>query len=157
MKATELKKRIAAMPCAGSICETSLEPVNIWFGKRVANVFIYSSACECIFEKYLRSVGKEREWTWYADLSIAEWCECCGDKDAVKNTCANALKHWRSNEKCMAEFACSVAMKAEEHNERGHRQWCIYYATLFEYIRDLVYDIYEGDAQKTGYFWKYLD
>lgn len=157
MKATEFRSRIALLPKACDVCDGELERTNIWFGRRVPSIFIYSYACERMFEQYLESVGKKREWTWYADLSTAEWCESCGDNGAVKDTCANALKYWSKDEKCMAEFACSVAMKANEHAERGHRQWCIYYSALFEYIRDFIYEVYENDEEKTGYFWRYLD
>lgn len=157
MNKKELNARVARLGTAVKDIElTGLEPVNVLFGKKCRDVFQYSRICEMLFERYLLGVGKRREWTWYADLSIAEWCTP-RQHDAVVSTCKNALKYWVNSEKCMAEFACSVAMKATEHYERGNMYWSEYYTLLYEYIVDLLYDYYEGDEGKTGYLWRYLD
>lgn len=133
-----------------------VEPIHELCGRRIKNAFEYSAICEMMFKRYLESVGKQKKWTWYGDLSIGEWCEPI-DSGAVLSTCKHALKYWADNEKCMAEFACSVAMKSTEHYERGNLLWAQYYSGLYDAILSLLYDYYEGDKEKTFYLWEYLD
>lgn len=133
-----------------------LESVNVLFGHKFMDSLHYSGACEMMFKKYLEGVGKEKKWTWYGDLSIAEWYIRM-QKNSVIKTCQNALKYWADDEKCMAEFSCSVAMKATEHYERKNFYWAEYYTLLYERIVNILYDYYEGDKEKTSYLWEYLD
>lgn len=133
-----------------------LEPVNVLFGLKYDDVFCYAAVCEKMFENYLLSVGKCREYTWTQDLSIAEWC-ILRQHDAVVDTCQRALKYYADNEKCMAEFACSLAMKATEHYERKNFYWSEYYTLLYEKVVRLINDYYENNDEKEDYFWNYLD
>ena len=126
------------------------------FGYPPKNILHYSAMCESLFANYLKSLGRKREWTWYADISISE-CFVSGQPGAVLDTCTNAIKHWADNAECMAEFLCSVAMKATEHYEWNHPNWAGYYSDLYHTLLDVVYDYYEDDSEKTGVVWRYLD
>lgn len=126
------------------------------FGYQPKNILHYSAMCESMFTNYLKSLGRKREWTWYADLSVSE-CFVSSQPDAVLETCTNAIKHWEYNAECMAEFLCAVALKATEHYERKQPNWAAYYSDLYHTMLDLVYDYYEGDSEKTGIVWRYLD
>ena len=130
-----------------------LEPVNNWFGTPV-NVWQYAATSEMNMERQLRDLkGEERKTTFMSDLSIGEWYGMRGVLDTVKD----AVTSWKDDETYMAEFILCLNLKLLEHHARGNVSWVRLYVYLFEDIRDLIYDYYEGDEKKTGYLYSYLD
>ena len=132
----------------------STEPVNDWCGHEMNNVFHYAAQSQHCQELRLEENGHEREFTFMSDLSIAEWC---GGTGAVLETTSRVMKEWKNNEHAMAEFVLSVNWKAWEMHARKKNVWSIFYSVLYEVVRDLVYDYYEGNDEKVGYVYDYLD
>ena len=132
-----------------------LECVNTWPGHTFDNIFHYAATSEKCMEMNLAEIsGRERKTTFMSDLSIGEWA---GGWRGVFETTENAVRSWRDNVEFMAEFVLCVNWKSWEHHGRGNVNWSRFYALLFEGVRDLMYDYYEGDDEKTSYFWEYLD
>ena len=157
MNKSQLNARVARLGDAvRDIDVNGLEPVYEICAHKFTDALCYAGACEMMFANYLKDIGKEKKWTWYGDLSIAEWCIHMQDNSVIE-TCQHALKYWADNVACMAEFACSVAMKATEHYERKNFYWAEYYTLLYDAIVSLLYDYYKGDNEKTSYLWRYLD
>lgn len=130
----------------------SFESVGDWFGTPV-NVFQYSATSEYNMERQLSKCGKERKTTFMGDLSRGEWFGMKGALDTVKN----AVSSWKDDEVYMAEFVLCVNWKAWEHDARGNANWVRFWSFVFEHVRDLMYDYYSGDDEKTRYLWEYLD
>lgn len=154
MNKKEFEKRVRSIK--NVVCENmngvTLENPRIWFGKPVTNVFAYGITCERCMEQNL--MKGERKTTFMSDLSIAEFM---GGADAVFDTIRNAMTSWRDDEEYMAEFILCCNFKSWEHHGRGNMMWCKFWAIVYELVRDLVYDYYEGDEEKTHYVWEYLD
>lgn len=135
------------------------ENVMVVYGFYIPTALKYGALCErAFFEKYLNDIGRERNWTWYSDLSIAEYYignEC--SPAPIIDTVARAIEYWHSDEKCMAEFAMALAVKSYEHQARGNDGLALLYSNLFETVKDVIYDLYEDSPDKTSYFWEYLD
>ena len=137
------------MECAG----IQLTGANMWINQRIPTPFHYGAISEHCMEKQLQEFGKERKTTFMSDLSVGEWYGSRGLFDTIKN----AMKSWKDDEVFMAEFILCVNWKAWEHDARGNTGWCRLYSVLYEKIRDLVYDYYEGNDEKTAYLYTYLD
>ena len=135
--------------CAG----IQLTGANMWMGQRIPTPFHYGAISEHYMEKQLQENGKERKTTFMSDLSVGEWYGSRGLFDTIKN----ATKSWKDDEIFMAEFVFCINWKAWEHDARGNTGWCRLYSVLYEKIRDLVYDYYEGNDEKTAYLYEYLD
>ena len=133
----------------------TLESVTMWQGHRISNVFAYGAISERCMEKQLEELkGCKRHWTFMSDFSIGEWCE--GYK-GLFDTISRCMLSYRDNVEAMSEFVLSVNWKSWEHYARGNNQWAKMYSLLYEGVRDLMYDYYEGDEEKTSYMWSYLD
>ena len=131
------------------------ESVSIWQGQRVPHVFAYAAISEKCMERQLEELtGRKRKTTFMSDLSVGEWCESWR---GVFDTTRRAMIEWRDNVEYMAEFVLCVNWKSLEHHANEHPNWSKFYALLFEGVRDLMYEYYEGDEEKTSYFWEYLD
>lgn len=129
------------------------ESVANWFGTPV-NAFQYAATSERCMERQLEDLkGDERKTTFMSDLSLGEWCGMKGALDTVKN----AVSSWKDDEVYMAEFVLCVNWKAWEHDARGNSNWVRFWSFVFEHVRDLMYDYYSGDDEKTRYLWEYLD
>lgn len=132
-----------------------LERVNTWPGHTFDNIFHYAATSEKCMEMNLAEIsGRERKTTFMSDLSIGEWAR---GWHGVFETTENSVRSWRDNVEFMAEFVLCLNWKSWEHHGRGNVNWSRFYALLFEGVRDLMYDYYEGDDEKTSYFWEYLD
>lgn len=132
-----------------------LESVSMWNGRRVPSVFAYAAACERGMEVNLDAIkGCKRRTTFTADLSIGEWCD---GWRGVFDTVRRAMTEWRDNVEYMSEFVLCVNWKSWEHFGRENHMWAKFYGLLYEGVRDLMYDYYEGDDEKTSYMWRYLD
>ena len=152
MKAYELKKRIEGLSSANTINDFPMEDCHNWFGNK-CNIMQYGATSMYNMEKQLAENGHERKTTFMADLSLAEWY----DKESVIKTVQDAIRLYKDDEEWMAELVLCVNWKAWEHAARKNTQWGIFYSALYELVRDLVYDYYDGDEQKTSYVWSYLD
>jgi len=134
---------------------TRLECVNVWNGQELPNVFVYAATCEHCMERQLEDLkGCKRQTTFTADLSIGEWTS---GWSGVFDTLRRCMVEWRDNVEFMSEFVLCVNWKAWEHHARKNANWAKFYSLLYEGVRDLMYDYYEGDDEKTSYLWSYLD
>lgn len=132
-----------------------LECVNTWPGHTFDSIFHYAATSEKCMEMNLAEIsGRERKTTFMSDLSIGEWA---GGWHGVFETTENAVRSWRDNVEYMAEFVLCLNWKSWEHHGRGNANWSRFYTLLFEGVRDLMYDYYEGNDEKTSYLWEYLD
>jgi len=137
-----------------AISGKSLESTHNWFGTPVTNVFIYGAISERNMERQLMELkGCKRKTTFMSDLSVAEWCGW----RSLLYTIKNVMKSWKDDETYIAEFVLCVNWKAWEHSARGNDVWAAFYSALYEGVRDLMYDYYEGDDKKTSYLFEYLD
>lgn len=136
----------------GQFIDTKFEAVNSWFGTPV-NVFQYAATSERCMERNLAESGKERKTTFMNDLSIGEWYGLNGVLDTVKNV----MSSWKDDEKYMAEFVLCCNWKAWEHDARKNANWVHFWSFVYEHVRDLMYDYYAEDEEKTAYMYKYLD
>ena len=128
------------------------EAVNNWMGTPV-NLFQYAATSERCMERNLAECGKKRKTTFMSDLSTGEWFGFNGVLDTVKN----AVSSWKDDEEYMAEFVLCTNWKAWEHDARKNTQWVRAYSFLYDNIRDLMYDYYAEDEEKTAYMYEYLD
>lgn len=131
---------------------TKFEAVNNWMGMSV-NMFQYGATSERCMENNLAQCGKKRKTTFMSDLSFGEWCGLRGVLDTIKN----AMSSWKDDEEYMAEFVLCCNWKAWEHDARKNTNWAKFWSIMYELVRDLMYDYYEGDEEKTRYLWEYLD
>lgn len=132
----------------------TLEAVNEWHGKHITGVFDYAAICEGLMERQLNYNGHERKTTFMSDLSIGEWCE---GMLGVLDTWKRVMMYWKDDVVYMSEFVLCVNWKAWEHHGRSNNEWARFYSFLYEYTRDIMYDYYEGDEEKTSYMYNYLD
>lgn len=133
---------------------TKMEAVNTWCGQPLRNVFQYAATSEACMENNLAQVGKERHTTFMSDISIGEWCDGI---HGVLDTIKRAMNEWHDNEEYMAEFILCVNWKAWEHHGRKNPEWTKFYSCLYDNVRDLMYDYYADDEEKTSYLYEYLD
>lgn len=152
MTKKEFNKRLNDLQDFMTINELPMERVNTWGGQLLPNVFAYGATSERCMEQNITK--GEREFTFMFDLSVAEWME---DKQGVLDYLKQAISEWKDNEHAMAELILSVNFKSWEHAARENHQWGYLYSELFYYVRDLTYDYYENDKEKTSYVWEYLD
>lgn len=157
MRKIELQKRLRDVfgVVVRELDGVQLEGVNMWQGHELKSVFHYAATSEKCMEKNLAEIsGRERKTTFMSDLSIGEWVSAWR---GVFETTLNAVTDWRDNVEFMAEFVLCLNWKSWEHHANEHPNWVKFYALLYEGVRDLMYDYYEGDDEKTSYLWSYLD
>ena len=156
MTRKELNNAIARMNMQVIGCNRGnvTENVQQWFNTPFAHVFQYGATSEKVMEDRLAENGRERKSTFMSDLSLAEWV---GGLDGVLGTCKRVLQNWISNKEMIAEFVLCVNWKSWEHHARGNKVWTAIYSMLYSYVRDIVYDYYEGDSEGTAYIYEYLD
>jgi hypothetical protein len=154
MTKKELSKRLSGLSQFMSVNEAPMERVSNWMGTAIPNVFAYGAVSERCMERQLAEAGKKRITTFMSDLSIGEWVE---GRKGVLDTCKNAISSWKDNEQYMAEFVLCVNWKSWEHAARKNVEWSKFYSLLYEWVRDFVYDYYEGNDEKVSYVWSYLD
>ena len=115
------------------------------------NVFVYDTRYEANFEGFLTSVGKTRKTTFFADLSIAEWCD--GAK-GVKDTYKRVIAHWKDDVEYMSEFVVALNQKIWQHYSKN-------YALAKEYNRlwmqcdDFCRQHFKGE--ELSYYYRYID
>ena len=114
-------------------------------------VFVYASRCEANFEAFLKSVGKTRKTTFFADLSIAEWCE--GAK-GVKDTYKRVIKAWKDDVEYMSEFVIALNQKIWQHYEKN-RNLAKVYNDLWMECDNLCRNNFKG--KELRYYYKYTD
>ena len=155
METKEFNERLNGISKLMFVNTNPMEQVNNWMGNIIPNVFTYGVLSERAMERNLAETsGRERQTTFMSDLSIGEWCE---SKKGVLDTCKNVMMSWKDDVEYMAEFVLCVNWKSWEHHARGNAEWTKFYSLLYEFVRDLVYDYYEGDEEKTTYLYEYLD
>lgn len=121
------------------------------------NVFTYSANAEANFEANLKNnTDKTRNWTWFADISIAE---CYGGR-GVYDTIIHGILNWlESDNDAVAELLLSVNFKAWEASARKLQGWVGFYSDLYHGCFEAVMDYYEntGNASKASELAQYLD
>lgn len=159
MTKKELKKAVTIDSLRNQVADLNgLEKVYNVFGRLVTTPIEYRFVADAMIRGYLRNIGREKKWTWFDDLAVSEWFVANGtEPNAVLDTCAHAMKYWHESAESMAEFLFALSLKCNEHYERENKNWSTYYARLFYYCRDLVYEYYENDDERTGIVWRYLD
>ena len=115
------------------------------------NVFVYATRCERMFEGFLNSVGKTRKTTFFADLSIAEWCE--GAK-GVKDTYKRVIKEWKNDVVYMAEFVVALNQKIWMHYEQN-RELAKVYNDLWVECDKFCSEHFKGE--ELSYYYDYID
>ncbi len=116
------------------------------------NVFEYASKCEeANFEYFLNSVGKERKTTFYADLSIAEWC----GTNAVNDTYNRVMKSWGDNLEYMCEWVVALNQKIWQHNTKDLELEELYY-NLYRQANEYCLNHFKKGDDLTAYF-NYID
>ena len=115
------------------------------------NVFVYATLCERMFEDFLNSVGMTRRTTFFADLSVAEWCE--GAK-GVKDTYKRVFKEWKNDVVYMAEFVIALDQKIWMHYEHN-KELAQVYSGLWMECEDFCREHFKG--VELSYYYKYLD
>ena len=156
MEKSEFKSRLNEIITATNDAFNGVvfESVAFWMGQKMPNVFVYAATSEHCMERQLKDLkGEERKTTFMSDLSIGEWCGMKGALDTIKN----AVSEWRDDVEYMAEFILCVNWKAWEHAARENKNWVNFWSFVYEQVRDLMYDYYSGDDEKTRYLWEYLD
>lgn len=133
---------------------TKLERVNNWNGEIIPAPIIYGAISERCMERQLKELsGRKRLTTFMSDLSVGEWFGLASFLDTIKN----AMVSWKDDEKYMAEFVLCVNWKAWEHDARENYGWSALYSRLYDGIRDLMFEYYENEPDKSSYLWQYLD
>ena len=155
MNKKQFNERLANFIKVKEANDGEMESVKDWFGTPVPNAIIYAVHCNNVLTKILYdNSGYEAQFAFTTLISKAEWE---GGRDEVLKTVTKAAKTHADDEKAMAELIYCVNMKSWEHYERKHRQWAIFYSELYYAVKDLVYDYYENEKDKTYYVWKFLD
>lgn len=135
------------------------------------NVFQYSAICEKNWEMNLADLsGYKRLYTFYADFSIAEFCEnYMADRNAVKKTYNNVIKYWSGNIKSITEICLVLNHKswafapngcdAQYLNcrEENREYFCNLYSELYYKCRDYIYKKYGKDADAMEYYYNIMD
>jgi hypothetical protein len=114
------------------------------------DIFEYAIKCEANFEYFLNSVGKERKTTFYADLSIAEWC----GTNAVDDTYNRVMKSWGDDLEFMCEWVIALNQKIWQHYESNPELGRLY-DELWRKADEYCMNQFEGD-DLTAYL-KYVD
>ena len=156
MEKSEFKSRLNGIITATNDAFKGVvfESVAFWMGQKVPNVFVYAATSERCMERQLKDLkGEERKTTFMSDLSIGEWCGMKGALDTIKND----VSEWRDDVEYMAEFILCVNWKAWEHAARENKNWVNFWSFVYGRVRDLMYDYYADDDEKTRYLWEYLD
>ena len=156
MSKSEFKNRVSNIIAAvkeHAANDLTLSGEREWMGHTFASPFHYAAQSEFCMERRLAEVDKERQTSFMSDLSIGEWYGLSGLLDTVRKV----VNEWKDNEVFIAEFILCLNWKSWEHHARKNAGWMELYAVLFEEVRDLLYDYYESDVQKSNYLWEYLD
>lgn len=117
------------------------------------HVFDYAANEEHTFEMNLIGTGKERQTTFFADLSIAEWV----NEKAVLETVEDVCKHWIDNVEYFAEFILSLNYKCWEWYERKNEEASKFYSNLFYQTYDYALEYYDKNSKCKSYLISYLD
>lgn len=125
------------------------------------NVFAYAAQNEKIFEASLRENNNaERETTFFSDLSIAEWCEDKGEKDAILDTFNRVCNEWLNDYKFFTEFVVALNVKAwqwyQENNERAKLYSDLYYKGMDKFYEKYSSDS-DGDKAAREHFFRMTD
>ena len=114
---------------------------------------VYAAACEKNFKAVLAETGYMPQYTFYADLSRAEYM----GEDAIQETVNLVIKSWIDNIKAITEFAMSVNHKAWEMYARHNQKLTQLYSRLYHFVCVKVEARYQTDAEKLDYFYSTLD
>lgn len=104
------------------------------------NCFEYTNKCEANFESFLNSVGKEKKTTFYADLSIAEWC----GTNAVEDTYNRVMEEWGDNLEYMCEWVIALNQKIWQHFY-SDKKISFFYEKLWQRADEYCMNHFEGD------------
>lgn len=118
---------------------------------KVQNALHYGACEEIIIENIFAEHGYERQYTFFSDLSIAEYYGLSSVKDTVKRV----VKNWFDDTEGFTEFVMCVNHKSWEHYQRENQELSEYYANLFYELKDMVYE--KWDREALDYFYKITD
>jgi len=114
----------------------------------------YAESCDLNFRKGLQETGFVPSFTFYKDLSVAEFTE---GEDGVISTVNKIIKEWINNIKAITEFALSVNHKAWEMYDKGNARLTQLYSKLYHVVCAKVEFLYSEDSNAINYFYATLD
>lgn len=120
------------------------------------NVINYAACCEHNFKRNLYdNTGRTPKWTWFSDISMAEWF----DAVSVKDTILSGVKNYFEDAQSMAELILSINYKSWEMAARDLTNWSKYYAEMFYAVYDGVMNYYDATGQhdKATTVFEYVD
>lgn len=130
----------------------------------------YPAVCEANYKAFLaENTGFKPEYTFYHDLSVAEWCQVhLKDKNAIKQTINTCKNQWRSNIKAMTELCMAINYKAWAHNDRVDSEWLgcdeLTRMDLVQFYSDAYYDcdnyiaeVFKNDKKALAYYYETID
>lgn len=118
---------------------------------KVQNALHYGACEERIIENLFAECCYERQYTFFSDLSIAEYYGLSSVKDTVKRV----VKSWFDDTKGFTEFIMCVNHKAWEHYERKNIELSEYYSGLYHELVDKIYN--NWDRESLDYFYQITD
>ena len=134
------------------------------------NVFQYGAICEKNWEINLSELnGYKRQYTFYSDFSIAEYCEVwCRDRNAVKKTFNNVIKSWGSSYKALTEiilvlnhkswsFHGNVDSKYLKCGDEWRKFYEKLYTELYQKAVDKFFKLYTKNSEAVSYYYEITD
>ena len=134
------------------------------------NVFEYAALCEKNYHLNLENLGvSEPKYTFYGDLSIAEFCELyAGDPGAVRDTFNRVFESWKGSYKALTEFIIALNYKSWAFagevdstwlkcSERNRLALVELYSKLYYEGMDKFYEIFEGNEEACDWFFEMTD
>lgn len=134
------------------------------------NVFQYAAVTEQNWVLNLKdTTDYEKKYTFYSDLSIAEFCEVyMRDRNAVKKTYKNVIANWGKDIEAITEFcmvlnhkswafADNVDSKYLCCGEGWKAKYTEIYTDLYYKCRDYIFDTYKDNADALDYFYRVTD
>lgn len=105
-------------------------------------------------EMQKENFGYEVKTTFFEDFTIAE---IVAHKEGVIDTYERAMSEWLDNIEYITEFVLVLNHKCWQHHGEGRIELSKLYSDLYYKAYDKVANHYEGDDEKSYYFWKTLD
>ena len=109
--------------------------------KGINNVFTFSAVKQKMFTDNLKEMsGYETKTTFFADLSIAEWC----GEESIMDTHKRVVKEWFNNVEMFTEYVMALNHQSWFWHNNGNIELSKLYGDLYYQMRDKVLDNYKG-------------
>ena len=134
------------------------------------NVMQYAAVAEKNWKMNLAEMsGFQPKYTFYADFSVAEFCEVyLRDANAVKKTFNQVVKSWGTDYKAMTEivmvlnhkswaFAQKVDSKYLGLGDTRANEFAILYTELYYKADEMFCNKFKGNADAMAYYYEVTD